>query len=91
MGGFDVSETCRNGHVRTSDNTYEWADKIECRDCRREANQRVRNSKRRGKTYGDNRFAGNGVITCFVCGNPVRDHSLTRSCVRVDPPRFVRG
>lgn len=36
------------------------------------------------RTRGEhaNRDPGRGVITCFICGLPLRDHSVLRPCAR---------
>lgn len=43
------------------------------------ASDRARGS-RSGDHYGDDEYAGRGVIKCAICGDPLRDHSMTEVC-----------
>jgi len=64
---------------------------VTCGSCNRDASSAKRswaNKQSRLKDgYADSTFTGTGALSCYICGNPIRDHPGWPCSMRVDASR----
>lgn len=70
-----------------SSHLTEVEDQVSCLSCQRHFNPTVRSyASKRGTTgYADAQFPGLGVLRCYLCDRPIRDHPVAQPCPFLDP------